>query len=271
MAEVKMRRFMGRADADILFIRPVEEADRKDGYDDKLIEPWARRDVEEMYAELLNLVTVIQNRPLKDLVLNMLHRHGKVFKTHPAACSIHHAYRGGLLEHTLLVARTALALGTIYNGAYPQGVNRDILLAGAILHDIGKLAEIDPGSVKTFTLEGNLVGHIVLGHAMIREAAAEIAGLEPADLVHLEHLILSHQGRPEWGSPQEPKSAEAIILHYADDCDAKMSIFFGALAQDAAGEDFTTPRNVLGRRFYKKGGPEPAAPGDSGKQTELEL
>jgi 3'-5' exoribonuclease len=170
-----------------------------------------------------------------------------------------------------MTARSALALGTIYNGAYPLGVNRDILLAAAVLHDIGKIDEIDPDNRRSHTIAGNLVGHIVLGHRAVMAAAQEVADLEERDLLHLEHLLLSHHGRREWGAAQEPKTAEAILLHYADDCDAKLNIFFGALEKDRAEGDFTPFHKILGRTLYKKGVLEPPEPESPGEQTQLDL
>lgn len=255
MADVKVRRFRGRAEAEVRFIRPVTESDLDEGFDETALEPRAARNIEVMYSELLSLIDTMENGPLMRLVLKVLERCGRSLKTAPGARSIHHAYRGGLLEHTLKVARICLFLGGVYDGAYPQGIDRDILLAGALLHDLGKIEEIDPGK-RIHTAYGSLVGHILLSRDIVRDAAKEVEDLPPEELLHLEHLIVSHQGRKEWGAPQEPKTAEALILHYADDMDAKVNIFFNALEKDAGEEVLTLYHDVLNRQLYKGSKPQ---------------
>jgi 3'-5' exoribonuclease len=270
MVELKIQRYRGRSSAEVRFIRTLENGDGEKGFQESLLQQWTDKDIEDMYAELLSLLETVERPPVKNLVLKVLEKYGKLLKVMPGARSIHHAYRGGLLEHTLTTARICLYLGGVYNGAYPQGIDRDILLAGAILHDIGKIEEIDQDR-QVHTVYGSLIGHILISRDMVREAAQEVENLNPTDLLMLEHLIVSHQGRKEWGAPQEPKTAEALILHYADDCDAKVNIFFNALERDTSRGELTPPHHVLGRQLYKKGGAPLPSPAESVQQKELDL
>jgi 3'-5' exoribonuclease len=271
MVKLKVNRYRGRVDAEIRDLRPIESADREDGFEEHMLEQWAARDVDEMYAELSTLVNTIEREPVRALVHRIMEKYGKTLKVMPGARSIHHAYRGGLLEHILAVARISLFLGGVYHNAYPQGIDRDILLAGAILHDVGKIEEIDPEKLNVHTAYGSLIGHILISRDIVRDMAVDVQDLDPRDLLLLEHLIVSHQGRKEWGAPQEPKTAEAIILHYADDCDAKVNIFFSALQRDKSDGELTDYHKILGRQLWKKGGtPAPIRP-EEGQQRELDL
>jgi len=137
----------------------------------------------------------------------------------PAAKGFHHAYVGGLLEHTTGVLRLALDLAR----RYPERLNQDLLLAGAFLHDIGKIHELARKPGFAYTDEGAMVGHIVIGARMVREQAARIPRFPETLLLHLEHLILSHHGEKQWGAAADPQTLEAIALHYLDNLDAKLA------------------------------------------------
>lgn len=271
LARIKVRRFRGRPEAEVLHIWPIESRDYEEGFRDGFLERWAERDVEEMYAELHSLVDSIERAPVRALVQRVLERYGSKLKVMPGARSIHHAYRGGLLEHVLTVSRICRFLGGMYEGMQPGAVDRDLLLAGAILHDMGKIEEIDPDQVTTYTAYGTLVGHILLGRDIVRDCAAGMEDLDPRDLLLIEHLIVSHQGRKEWGAPQEPRTVEAVILHYADDCDAKVNIFFSALERDKSDGELTAFHSVLGRRLWKGGGKPAEKAEPAGRQGSLDL
>jgi 3'-5' exoribonuclease len=142
------------------------------------------------------------------------------FQEAPAAKGIHHAYIGGLLEHSLSVARVADFLAKHY-----EGVDRSLLIAGALLHDIGKLEELKmEGGLVEYTVRGRLKGHLVIGSEMVALAAGEIRDFPEELLEQLQHLVLSHHGRQEFGSPAVPMTVEAFILSFLDDLDAKMNI-----------------------------------------------
>lgn len=143
----------------------------------------------------------------------------KDFARYPAAKMIHHTYIGGLLEHTLSMMDICTFLADYYGD-----LNKDLLIAGAFLHDIGKIKEISIGGGFSYTDEGELLGHTVMGMLMLNEKISLIPDFPSNTAYLLQHMILSHQGQPEWGSPKRPLFKEALILHYVDDIDAKVNI-----------------------------------------------
>ncbi|MEO1065666.1 MAG: HD domain-containing protein, partial [Actinomycetota bacterium] len=158
---------------------------------------------------------------------SLLDEHRDTLLMWPAAVRNHHAFAGGYLEHVRNVARHTHYLATRYAELYPDmtpPLDVGVAVAGAILHDIGKLRELHatPAGAE-YTPEGNLIGHILQGRDMVREAAARQADdgapLPAETLLRLEHIIVSHQRLPEWGSPKPPMTPEALIVHHADDCD----------------------------------------------------
>lgn len=149
----------------------------------------------------------------------------------PAAKAMHHAYAGGLLEHTLGVARAAMSLADLY-----PSLDRQVLLAGALCHDLGKMWELSSGLVIDYTTPGRLIGHINIALEKI-EPFLKKSGLEPELAEHLKHLVLSHHGAREFGSPCLPATAEAQVLHFADNIDAKINQFNGALDGVPDGEE----------------------------------
>ncbi|HSJ07393.1 MAG TPA: HD domain-containing protein, partial [Longimicrobiales bacterium] len=184
--------------------------------------PRSARPAERMDAELKALVGSVADTGLRALLERLLGADteiGHAFRLAPAAKQNHHAYLGGLLEHTLSMATVCDLLA----GHYGSAIDRDLLIAGALLHDIGKTREIGARGGFPYTDEGKLLGHILLGLQMVADAAAHVSDLPPQRLLLLQHLIASHQGRHEWQSPREPRTLEALILHYADDLDAKLN------------------------------------------------
>ena len=161
-------------------------------------------------------------------------------RSHSAACSLHHAFIGGFLQHTLFVTQ----LCHTYAVQYPS-LNRDLLITAALLHDYGKLWEISPFPENTYTEEGNLLGHIYLGTEKVSEYAAGIAGFPPMLLLQLKHCILAHHGQLDFGSPVTPKLAEACALNQADMADSRLEMFSEATQDLPLGE--WTKHRVLGR------------------------
>ena len=181
----------------------------------------------------------------------------------PAAKGVHHAYRGGLLEHTLGVANLCMKLAD----SYPQ-LDRQLLLAGAICHDLGKLWELSGGAAAPdYTDEGRLIGHIELGLEAVAPYLKK-SGLEADLAMQLKHLILSHHGELEFGSPKRPKTAEAFALHYADNIDARMAqvreVIGGMPAASEGGSNWSPFQATLSRFLYR-GSPTPDADGKSAK------
>jgi 3'-5' exoribonuclease len=222
--------------------------------------PASPRDRAQMGRELDALVASISDPPLRTLLQRCVGRTtplGRTFRLHPAAKKNHHAYLGGLLEHSLSVAQSADALARHY---LAQGavLDRDLLVSAALLHDIGKVRELASTRTFAYTDEGQLLGHILLGIQIVVREAEPIPGMGGEKLLHLQHLIASHQGRLEWASPKVPMTLEALVLHAADELDAKMNSgmrMVGALAPGG----WTGYDRHLERALYRP----PALPGDA--------
>jgi 3'-5' exoribonuclease len=236
-------------------IREVCAADRSDGFTPAMCLPQTRFDVEAMFAELLAIARQrIDDAPLAELVVDLLGQNREALLSLPAATHNHHAFVGGWLEHVLSVTRTCVYLADKYDEYYPQmepRLNKGLVVAGAILHDIGKLREIEAqpqGAV--YTAAGNLIGHILQGRDIVREAAVG----RPIDaelLLRLEHIIVSHQRLPEWGSPKPPMTPEALLVHYADDMDAKYQMMVAILRDDTNPGPVTSKKNVLYQKVFR--------------------
>lgn len=185
--------------------------------------PVSEKNIEEMFQELLQLIGSIENTYLKQLLESFFvedEEFIKKFKKSSAAKAVHHGFVGGLLEHSLSVTK----LCDYYCTAYPV-LKRDLLLTAAMCHDIGKVRELSPFPENDYTDEGQFLGHIVMGSQMIAEKAAEIPSFPHQLLIQLQHCILSHHGKLEFGSPKTPAMMEAVALNYADDTDAKLETF----------------------------------------------
>jgi 3'-5' exoribonuclease len=210
--------------------------------------PRSARAADQMAAELAAIIESIDDRGLRALLVAMLGPDadaGQAFRLAPAAKQNHHAYLGGLIEHTLSVARVCDALAFHYGPA----IDRDLLIAAALLHDIGKVREIGARAGFPYTDEGKLLGHIVIGMQMVADVARGVPDLSSGRLLLLQHLIASHQGRYEWHSPREPRTLEAIVLHYADDLDAKLHQ--AAALTDTVAVGWTAYDRGFGRDFLR--------------------
>ena len=221
--------YNGKVEIAVAALEAVEIGDD----DLELFLPASPRDREEMGRELDLLVNTVSDPALKLLLLRCVGRKsalGRQFRIHPAAKRNHHAYLGGLLEHSLSVAKAADRLCAHYQ-AQGARLDRDLLVAGALLHDIGKVRELSARRTFGYTDEGHLLGHIVIGIQIVAREAEAIPSIGPEKLLHLQHLVASHQGRHEWASPKVPQTLEALILHYADDLDSKMNPAIALLSQ----------------------------------------
>jgi 3'-5' exoribonuclease len=243
-------------------IREVVDADQADGFDPTMCLPCSRFEPQAMLEELLSIASErIGNPALRNLVLAILEENRPHLLTHPAARRHHHAYVGGLLEHVLSVTRTAVYLADKYAEYYADltpPLDKGMVAAGAILHDIGKLRELDQQPADTvFTAEGELIGHVLLGRDMVREAAAKMP-VDDETRLRLEHAIISHQRLPEWGAPKPPMTPEAMLIHYADDVDAKFHMMYTILRDAKTSGPVTTAKNLLQQKVYR--GPTVAPP-----------
>lgn len=249
---------------DIRRIREVVDEDQDDGFDPAMCRPCSRFDVEEMYGQLWFIVgSNISESQLLELVRQILTTYREPFCTRPAAQRNHHAYASGLLEHTLSVVRTAIYFADKYTEYYPDmqpSLNKDLVVAGAALHDIGKVLELDETATGAeYTPAGELIGHILQGRDIVRAAAATV-DVHSETLLRLEHIIVSHQRLPEWGSPKPPMTPEALLVHYADDVDAKYHMVYSILREESGARHTTSNRNVLRQKIYRG----PLEPGISG-------
>ena len=219
--------------------------------------PQSRFGAVGMFDELASTARErIDDGPLRELVLSLLAEHREALLTLPAATHNHHAFVGGWLEHVLSVTRSCVYLADKYDQYYPEmqpRLNKGLVVAGAILHDIGKLREIEelPQGAQ-YTAEGNLIGHILQGRDIVREAATG-RPIDPETLLRLEHVVISHQRLPEWGAPKPPMTPEALIVHYADDLDAKLQMMVCALKEDATDGPITSKRNALYQQLFRGG------------------
>ncbi|MFV1975243.1 MAG: 3'-5' exoribonuclease YhaM family protein [Candidatus Scalindua sp.] len=212
--------------------------------------PGTEQDVNKMFSELKQIVSSIKQPHLKNL-LNLFFSDKdfcKGFCSAPAAVQYHHAFLGGLLEHTLSVAK----LGDTIAPLYPE-LNRDLLICGIILHDIGKISELCYEKNFHYSDEGQLIGHLISGVLMVEEKAKQIDDFPKTLLDLLRHLILSHHGEYEWGSPKLPMTLEAITLHYLDNIDAKIHAFNKAISGDKDPSDnWTNYNKMFERKLFKK-------------------
>lgn len=223
------------------------EQDRKDGFREEDCVPASPRPLDEMWVELMTLIAGVRDPFVRALLERVAQQNEAQLRIWPAAQTIHHAYRGGYLEHILQIARVCTMLAEVY------GADTDILVAGAILHDIGKLQELSYDGGTSYSRDGRLLGHISMGMVLVREAARTIPDFPPALLTHIEHLVLSHHGEVELGSPVEPMTVEAFILAAVDRLDATVHQVRHAIDEDVSDAEFTAYQPRFGRTFYKGG------------------
>jgi 3'-5' exoribonuclease len=246
---------------EILSIRPATEADAPDGFDFFDLVPNSVIPADELKKKLRYLIEkYIEDPALKSLVDLILAENDALFVRMPAATNFHHSYTSGLLEHVWSMTRIAALLADHYAKYYDQldpPLNRGLIVAATVLHDIGKLRELQYHPVEAkYTKEGTLIGHILLGRDMVREAAARIGGFPAELLLNLEHAILAHHGKREFGSPVVPQTIEALLVSYIDDLDAKMNIIVRERMTSQTDDDFTERVYALDNRRIYKGVPE---------------
>ncbi|MBW1862391.1 MAG: CRISPR-associated endonuclease Cas3'' [Deltaproteobacteria bacterium] len=221
----------------------------KDGADPTLFLETTTRDVTEMMSSLRAILKETKDSYLKALVDSFLsdQHFTSLFKNAPAAKNFHHSYIGGLLEHTLSVCQMTKAVAE----HYPE-LDSELLLTAAFLHDIGKVRELKFDYHIDYTDEGRLLGHITLGVAMVDEKLAGVKNFPQELALRLKHLILSHHGQYEFGSPKRPKFLEAFALHLIDDMDAKMNGLGRFMVKDRH-KGAWTEFNRLFERYFLKG------------------
>ena len=211
--------------------------------------PRSRRDPAEMYATLLDRLRRVPEGPLRVLLLSVMEDPAvsEKYKRAPAAMSYHHAFLGGLLEHVLSLVQ----LGDQVCDHY-EFLRRDLLLAGLVLHDLGKIEELSFSGGFRYTTRGQLLGHISIGLEMVQEKARQIPGFPEELKDQLEHIILSHHGKLEFGSPKEPMFPEALLVHFLDEIDSKLEAMRAQYATDQDRPGDWTARNPALRRELLK-------------------
>ena len=230
--------------------------------------PCSERHPEEMFAELQSIIQGLGNPHLRSFLTLLFEDRGltEPYKIAPAAKTIHHACRSGLLEHVLSLC----GLGKLTAAHYPE-VDLDLLLTGIILHDVGKVEELSYERSFSYSAEGQLLGHIVLGLRLVANKLDRLPDFPHKLRVLIEHMIISHHGELEFGSPKVPLFPEALLLHHLDNLDSKMNAMRSVLRKEARSEgDFTgwvasLERVLLRKDRYLNGSPEPVAatPGDA--------
>ncbi len=249
-------------------IRLATENDRAQGYDIANFVEQSRFTPAELFASVNTIIEQSVTDPfIKKLVTTMIEENKPLLEVMPAAHSIHHAYQTGLLEHIRSMVRVAAWVAdhyTLYYSDLDPPINKSLLVAAAVLHDIGKLSELERKNLDfDYSTEGTLVGHISIGRDMVREAASKIPGFPRETLLQLEHAILAHHGKKDFGSPVVPQTLEALMLHYIDDLDSKVNtVVKQIMARTNKDDPFTDKVSTLeGRKFYvgkpQSGGAKP--------------
>ncbi|MCK4958755.1 MAG: HD domain-containing protein, partial [Planctomycetes bacterium] len=215
--------------------------------------PKTDKDVAQMFSQIKDMLAAVKNPALKALIAEFLADSElmKEFTAAPAAMQMHHAYLGGLLEHT----HSMLAVATQILPLYPK-IQADLVLTAVFLHDIAKTKELSYDVAFSYTDAGQLLGHLVLGTQMIKEKAKIIeeqgTPLDQAVLDSLLHIILSHHGQYDFGSPKLPATAEAFMVNYIDNLDAKMNQITNLIENDPGNTDWTAYQRSLETRLYRK-------------------
>ena len=232
---IKMRgevsEYRGTLQITVSQIRLAAEQDR---YDVSALVPVAPIDTDEEFERIRALVATMDDRDYRAICEEMLSRHEEEFKMIPAAKSVHHGFLSGLLMHT----GNMLRLADFLSGIYPEVIDRNLLLAGALLHDFSKAVEFtfsQLGLVTNYSVKGQLLGHLVMGAQEVAQVAADL-GIPEEKSVLLQHLILSHHGEPEFGAAVKPICAESELLSYIDMIDSKMEIYRENFEQIPVGE-----------------------------------
>jgi len=216
--------------------------------------PVSARPVPEMLAELDGIIASVRDPWISQLLKALFVEDGDLraaFALAPAAKSMHHAFLGGLLEHTLSILGMAERACAHY-----RALNRDLVVAGVFLHDVGKTAELSYQRSVGYTDAGNLLGHIALEADWISRAVGKIPGFPEELRMQILHIVLSHHGRLEFGSPVLPKTPEALLVHYLDDLDGKLEVMFRAVQDEAGGGSWSPYSRALERMIYRKRWPE---------------
>jgi len=234
--------YRGRNQLKIRNIRPITDLDGVTISDFLEVAPVPQ---DEMASKITQYIFEMNNSNIQRITRHLLKKHQAAFYEYPAATKNHHEFVSGLAYHVVSMLDLAKAIAHLY-----PSLDTDLLYAGIILHDLGKVTELSGPISTTYTVEGNLLGHISIMVNEIGQAANEL-GIEGEEVTVLQHIILSHHGKAEWGSPKPPMIKEAEILHYIDNLDAKMNMLDRALERVKPGEFSDRVFALDNRSFYK--------------------
>lgn len=238
----EVHEYRGKNQLRIKSIRPAKE---EEGVTISDLVPSSVKSKEVLFEELMQYFFEMKNPHIQRITRHLLKKHQSAFLVYPAATRNHHDYVSGLLDHVVSMLKLGKAIAELY-----PTLNKDLLYAGIILHDVGKVIELSGPIGTQYTVEGNLLGHITIMVNEISKAADELE-IQGEEVMLLQHMVLSHHGKEEWGSPKRPMLMEAEILHYIDNIDAKMNMLDRAMSKTANG-DFTERIFPLDNRsFYK--------------------
>ncbi len=239
--------YEGDETKDLISIKPINEADDVSQYRDycEIFNIFPKRDSNGSRVIIEEYLGKIKNKVLSDITTTMYNDLKKKFYIHPAATSFHHNYKGGLAYHTSAMLKIAEGLLNVYHY-----INKDLVYSAIILHDIYKSVEIEADG-KDYSIDGSLLGHISMSSANVLVTAEKLGYKNAQEVMLLQHIILSHHGKKEWGSPVEPKTPEALLVHYCDNIDSKLAVI-GEVFEDAVPGEMTSKVGVMGwQKLYK--------------------
>ncbi|WP_033542915.1 3'-5' exoribonuclease YhaM [Planococcus sp. CAU13] len=238
----EIHNYRGKNQLRIKSIRPAKPEENQSIGD---LLPASEKTTDQLFEEIMQYLFEMENPQIQRITRHLLKKHQQSVLTFPAATRNHHDYVSGLADHIVSMLRLGKSLIAIY-----PTLNKDLLYAGIILHDIGKVFELSGPVATTYTVEGNLLGHISIMVTEISKTADELE-IEGEEVMLLQHMVLSHHGKEEWGSPKRPMIKEAEMLHYIDNIDAKMMMLDRALEKTKPGEFSERLFPLENRSFYK--------------------
>jgi len=215
------------------------------GFDPSLIVPTAKEDPKKMWKEVIKVVRSFKDPFLKKLCYNIYKNNKDKLLIYPATLSMNHNYRSGLLEHILSMSRSALTLARLYK------LDRDLILTGILVHDIGKLREVNYDYESTLTKDGNLIGHLVISRDIVLEEANKIKKFPKGLLIKIEHIILSHQAKYNWNNSIKPAFKEALLVQSIKLMDGQLNVMDITFNEDRESGEFTNHFNYFKTHLYK--------------------
>mgnify|MGYP000097117520 FL=1 len=215
------------------------------GFDPSLIVPTAKEDPKKMWKEVIKVVRSFKDPFLKKLCYNIYKNNKEKLLIYPATLSMNHNYRSGLLEHILSMSRSALTLARLYK------LDRDLILTGILVHDIGKLREVNYDYESTLTKDGNLIGHLVISRDIVLEEANKIKKFPKGLLIKIEHIILSHQAKYNWNNSIKPAFKEALLVQSIKLMDGQLNVMDITFNEDRESGEFTNHFNYFKTHLYK--------------------